>query len=95
MNNIAEIHGLMATHIGSTVLIPWQGTTYEGWDAIDVNARYFTQRKHVPHERGQVFGIGVDPNGVLASVRNQHIIHGYDNKVNYLREEKDSKGNTK
>jgi len=89
MNNIVEIHKFMATHIGANVLLPWQSATYEGCDAIDANARYFSLRKNVPTERGQPFVSGVDPNGILASVRNQNIIHGYDNKVDYLREEKD------
>jgi len=89
MDNIAEIHKFMATHVGANILLPWQSTAYEGCDAIDASARYFSLRKNVPTERGQPFVSGVDPKGILASVRNQSVIHGYDNRVDYLREEKD------
>jgi hypothetical protein len=82
----------MATHIGANILLPWQTPTYEGCDAIDANARYFSLRKNVPSERGQPFLSGVDPNGILAGIRNQNVIHSYDNRVDYLKEEKDTEG---
>lgn len=89
VENIAKIHETMAKHI---TLSPWQINIYEGYSTIDANARYFTPRKYIPNERGQVFGNGVDPDGVLASLRDQFIIHGYDNKVEYLKNEKDDHG---
>lgn len=92
VENIVEIYGVMAKHI---TLSPWQNNVYEGYDTIDANARYFSLRKYIPNERGQTFGNGVDPNGVLASLRDQYVIHGYDNKVEYLKEEKDDHGNTR
>lgn len=76
-------------------LSPLQTAIYEGCDAIDANARYFSLRKNVPNERGLSFEKGVDPNGILASLRDQHLIHGYDNKVVYLKEEKVDDGNTR
>ena len=75
------------------MLSPRQNSIYEGYCTIDANARYFSSRKHVPNERGQAFGDGVDPDGVLASLRDQYIIHGYDNKVEYLKIEKDNNEN--
>ena len=95
MKSIVEIHAAMAKNIGNNVLSPQQTAIYEGCDAVDANTRYFSLRKHVPNERGLPFGKGVDPNGVLANLRDQHLIHGYDNKVEYLKEEKDDDGNTK
>ena len=82
----------MAKHI---TLSPWQNNVYEGYDTIDANARYFSLRKYIPNKRGQPFANGVDPNGVLASLRDQYVIHGYNNTVEYLKEEKDDHGNTR
>ena len=95
MKKIAEIHAVMAECIGNISLYPQEITIYEGYEAIDASARYFSLRKHIPNERGLTFGKGVDPDGVLANLRDQHLIHGYDNKVEYLKEEKDDDGNFK
>ena len=95
MEKLTEIHAVMAEHMKNTVLCPLQTAIYEGYDAIDANARYFSFRKNVPNERGLTFGKGVDPDGTLASLRDQHLIHGYDNKVEYLKEEKDDNGITR
>jgi hypothetical protein len=94
VKKIEEVHTAMARHIGDMIFNRQQNTIYEGFDAIDANARYFSLRKCVPNERGLPFGKGVDPNGVLTRLREQHLIHGYDNKVDYLKEEKDDEGNT-
>ena len=92
MEKISEIHAVMTEH---TALLPLQTSVYEGYDAIDANARYFSIRKNVPNERGLTFGRGVDPDGTLANLRDQLLIHGYDNKVEYLKEERDNKGITR
>jgi hypothetical protein len=76
----------MRNSILPSVLSDWQPATYEGDHALDINSRYFTPRRNVPHERGQPFGIGVDPKGVLNEIRGQDMIHGNENKVEYLRE---------
>ncbi|KAF8962223.1 hypothetical protein BDZ97DRAFT_1613294, partial [Flammula alnicola] len=95
VNNIGNIYNLMSSYIGNNILSSWQAASYKGHEAIDTNARYFTPRKHVPQEHGQAFEIGVDSDGVLANIRGQHLIHGHDNKVDYLREYKDRNRNTK
>lgn len=95
VSKTADIQELMKNSIEPIVLAEWNPSTYEGEHALDMSARYFTPRKSAPHERGQAFGIGVDPNGILADVRGQELIHGNDNKVEYLREYKNEKGETK
>lgn len=85
----------MKTCIGDNNLNQWHTSAYEGQHAIDINTRYFTPRKNVPQERGQPFGFGVDPSGILADLRGQELIHGTDNKVEYLKECKNEKGERK
>lgn len=58
---------------------------YEGHVAIDIHARYFTQRKNAPNEQNLPFADGVDPDGTLAGLRKHDLIHGPDNKVSYLK----------
>lgn len=93
IGKIRDVHQLMLTNIDN--LNEWQPVTYEGQDAIDISARYFTPRWSVPNEQGQTFGAGVDPNGVLAAIRGQDMIHGRDNKVEYLKEYRNDKGEIK
>lgn len=76
-------------------LLPWQADVYEGHHAIDSSARYFTLRRFVPMEAGQPFEMGVDPLGILSRMRGNDLIHGMDNKVDYLREEKEKNGKAK
>jgi hypothetical protein len=90
---IEDIHQSMSYNIGK--LKPWRPAVYEGQHALDISARYFTSRDSVPHEQGQDFGPGVDPNGVLSMIRGQALIHGNDNKVQYLKENKNSRGETR
>ena len=85
----------MAKNIGNNVLSPQQTAIYKGCDEIDANTRYFLLRKHVPNEHGLTFKKGVNLIGVLANLRDQCLIHEYNNKVQYLKEEKDDDGNTK
>jgi len=63
----------------------WGPSRYEGHDALDANARYFTARKFAPDEQSLLFSLGVDTNGILANIRGMDLIHGADNKVAYLR----------
>lgn len=88
---INDIYKLMSGHITSKKLIPWQATHYEGSEAINASARYFTLRRFVPNERGKQFGVGVDTGNLLAAIRGQDLIHGDDNKVDYLKEYKSVK----
>lgn len=63
---------------------PCQTTVYEGHPAIDFNARYFTKRSDAPNEGNLPFEGGVDPDGILEKLRGQDLIHGPDNRVQYL-----------
>jgi hypothetical protein len=83
----------MTANIGN--LRPWRPAIYEGHTAVDITARYFSSRNSVPNEQGQEFGPGVDPNGVLSTIRGQDLIHGQDNKVQYLKEYKNDLGETR
>lgn len=85
----------MSSSIKGRDIVPWQAAYYEGDEAVDAGARYFTQRKFVPGEHGKPFATGVDPNGLLAAIRGQDLIHGEDNKVDYLKEYTNVKGITK
>jgi hypothetical protein len=63
----------------------WENTLYEGHVATDYNARYFTNRSEAKNEVNLPFVKGVDPNGILADLRGQDLIHGPDNQVMYYR----------
>ena len=80
-----DIYAKMSTHFPIGFINHWQNTLYEGHAATDFNARYFTARNDAPNEVNLPFGHGVDPNGVLASLRRHDLIHGPDNEVAYLK----------
>ena len=73
----------------------WGPSRYEGHDALDANARYFTARKYAPDEANLPFSPGVDTNGILPNMRGMDLIHGADNKVAYLRAIEESNGKIK
>lgn len=92
---LEQFYDLMKNAVVGKDFIPWQTTFYEGMKAVDASARYFTPRKFVPNEPGLPFAIGVDPHGKLADIRGQDLIHGQDNKVDFLKEFKTAKGQVK
>ena len=89
------IKKMLQNGMGAVELDAWQAGTYEGAAALDLSARYFTPRQNSTYERGQSFAAGVDPNGILAELRGQGLIHGNDNKVEYLKDYKNEHGETK
>jgi hypothetical protein len=80
-----SIYAKMSDHFPAKSMTHWQNTLYEGHVATDFNARYFTTRKGSPQEANLSFLDGVDPDGILAGLRGQDLIHGPDNQVTYLR----------
>ena len=79
------MHSKVSAYFPEGSLNCWQSTLYEGHVAIDFNARYFTLRKHSPNEQNLPFSDGVDPHGFLAKLRKHDLLHGTDNKVEYLK----------
>ena len=79
------IYAMLLTHFPDGSMINWENTMYEGHIATNFSARYFTNRNLARNEVNLPFGDGVDPNGVLANVRGQDLIHGPDNQVTYVR----------
>lgn len=86
VTKIGDIHSLMRIHMGDINLTNWKPVTYEGIYTIDLHARYFTPRENVPHKRGQLFSMGIDPSSILADIHGQNLIHSSDDKVQYLEE---------
>jgi len=70
----------------------WQSTMYERHTAVDLHTRYFTMRKNAPNEANILFMDGVDPDGVLSTLRKHDLIHGPDNRVSYLKTDTDRDG---
>ena len=85
ISNFQRTYDFIAACLPADAMTKWQLATYEGHQAIDCHARYFTTRRASPHEANMDFGPGVDPEGVLARLRGQDLIHGGDNKVAYLK----------
>ncbi|KAH9481809.1 hypothetical protein JR316_0006336 [Psilocybe cubensis] len=92
--SIKHVHEMMKTYLKKEDIEvkPWNLSMYEGHWAVDASTRYFTPRKHAPTEAGLAFDMGVDPDGVLAHMRGDDLIHTMDNKVDYLREVKNDNG---
>jgi hypothetical protein len=80
-----SIYEKMSSHFPEDKIGKWENTTYEGHIATTFSARYFTNRHNAPNEASLPFLAGVDPDGVLAGLRRQDLIHGPDNQVTYLR----------
>jgi hypothetical protein len=57
---------------------------YEGDIAIDAHTRYFTERRHAPHEKHLPFGPDVDPVHALDILRGSTWIHAAENQVEYM-----------
>lgn len=73
----------------------WQSTMFEGHVALDMHARYLTERRLAPQESHIEYGYMVDPDGVLSDIQGTDYIHGPDNCVEYLEMRKTNEGQTK
>ena len=71
----------------------WTPTEFESHPSLDFVNRYFSSRKHVKTEGHIPFDAKVDPQGILARLRDDEFIHTTDNTVRYfeLIEEKSDK----
>ncbi|KAJ2913530.1 hypothetical protein MD484_g6886, partial [Candolleomyces efflorescens] len=58
---------------------------YEGDVALDVHARYFTDRASVPTVKHVPFSPDVDPHHILEAIRGPQFIHAPENDVQYCR----------
>ncbi|RXW13815.1 hypothetical protein EST38_g12043 [Candolleomyces aberdarensis] len=86
VKNLGRIYKTLSGAIHGKGLHEIQFVPYEGYDALDSHARYFTDRSHAPHEKNQAFPSIVDPYNVLADIRPDYFIHGEDNRVEYCKE---------
>ncbi|KAJ2921134.1 hypothetical protein H1R20_g15961, partial [Candolleomyces eurysporus] len=65
---------------------------YEGDFALDVHARYFTDRHSAPGLKHVPFTTDVDPLHILESIRGVKFIHAPENEVQYCRRVTDESG---
>lgn len=62
----------------------FQPLSIDGTAAMACHTRYFTSRRSCQSAVPQSFGLGIDPDGTLESLKGQTFIHTEDNVVQYL-----------
>lgn len=81
---VEDVHGRFKETAAHEVLYP-EFKVFEGDYAIDVHARYFTERRYAPNVRHTPFPEDIDPLHILETLRGADFIHGPDNEVQYLK----------
>jgi hypothetical protein len=69
----------------ASTLLDLELPLYEGFQALEAHARYFTNRNSMPTARNQPFHALVDPAGTLRALQPQHLLHSVENQVEYVR----------
>ncbi|KAJ3544813.1 hypothetical protein NMY22_g2649 [Coprinellus aureogranulatus] len=89
---LSAVWELFAQHATGKEVSPIDFMGYICDDAIDIQARYFTDKSVSPDEPNIPFKDSVDPYRVLSKVQPFELIHGADNYVEYCRKivDKDS-----
>ncbi|KAF9470181.1 hypothetical protein BDN70DRAFT_902321 [Pholiota conissans] len=62
----------------------WQPSFFKDVYALDTHSRYFTKTHLVPNQEKCPFDHATDPEGILASMQDETLIHIADNHVDYL-----------
>ncbi|KAH6909729.1 hypothetical protein BKA70DRAFT_1561420 [Coprinopsis sp. MPI-PUGE-AT-0042] len=91
-DKLDDIMDLFRQALGPLKLTSTEGKLWEGQVAVDCHARYFTDRESASQEKHLEFGEGVDPMNILDDLRGASLIHGSDNKVEYLTKMQDPDG---
>lgn len=75
-------------------LEPWTPNKYDGYPAIDMGNRYFTDSRDAAGEELIQFQDTVDPDGVLQGLIGPAFVHTRENEVEYFEEIQNSNGNS-
>lgn len=93
--NIAVIHTLFSRAVKEGVLEPRPPESYNDKEAINCSNRYFTSRYHNRSAVQIPFNNKVDPNGILAGLSNDHLVHDEENVVEFLELQDENLGGSK
>ncbi|RXW14439.1 hypothetical protein EST38_g11415 [Candolleomyces aberdarensis] len=86
LRRLRDLHARMDDSIGGKRIHPMDYLPYEGYEAVDSHARYFTDRSQAPYESDTPFSRLVDPYNILSDIKPDFFIHGADNWVEYCKE---------
>lgn len=95
VNNVAHAYMMFMNNFPDGIIESWQTSMFEGHVALEMYARYFTERRLAPQESHLEYGYMVDPDGVLSAIQGSDFIHGPDNYVEYLELGKTKEGQAK
>ena len=84
VRNIKIIHNIFARQFAKDALIPWDSDTYLQRQSISPSNRYFTSNKNRSYLEAVPFERTEDPDGNLANIRDNELVHCEDNVVTYL-----------
>jgi hypothetical protein len=95
IQKVDEIHQLFCRTVspGDTVTPP-SFSPHKGDSAVDVHARYFTDRHSAPGLKHIPFKPDVNPMHILENLRGVKFIHAPDNDVQYCKKVSDDNGET-
>ncbi|KAJ2911792.1 hypothetical protein MD484_g8622, partial [Candolleomyces efflorescens] len=82
---VEHVWAQFAAQAGDKLVQPVSFACHEGDYAIDVHARYFTDRQATPGSKHIPFTRDVDPLSILDDLRGSMFIHGPDNYVQYCK----------
>lgn len=94
IESIHGIHQSFSRSLPIDSLEPWTPSKYDGYPAIDMGNRYFTDCRDVGGEAIMPFKDTVDPDGILQGLTGQAFVHTEENEVEYFEEIPNSSGSS-
>src|SRR5882757_5424354 len=77
------IHAMFDRALKDGAIEGWQPDTFEAYQAFNTSNRYFSSRRFNGSATPIAFPNMVDPDGILASLAGNDLVHCEENQVNY------------
>jgi hypothetical protein len=86
LDGITAIHALFSRQFKEGALDAWQTDNFGEYTTITIANRYFTPRTQCPCITPVPFHATVDPQGYLANLTGDKLVHVQDNEVLYYKQ---------
>lgn len=85
IQGLAKLGAFMGENLEHGDIENWKSDRFRTWQALDISNRLFTLQNSEGDMSPVPFAVGVDPEGILASIAGDKWVHTEDNAVMYFK----------
>ena len=85
IKGIQEIFSIFEETLPNNTLEAWNPSLFDGYDAIEMSNRFFTDRRNQSGHEIVPFKPSVDPDGILDKAMGTDFVHLRENEVEYFK----------